>query len=339
MGLRTQNWRNLAGVSSTPLFALPSLAGDLARIEAALKESVHTPDPYLNDIASHLILAGGKRLRPILTVVAAQVGGPADAALHERAVQGGISCELVQTGSLYHDDVMDEANTRRGVETVNAKWGNLQAILAGDFLLSRASEIAASLGTEVAGLLARTIGRLCEGQIEELRHTYNAARPEASYLSSIGGKTASLFSTAARIGGLVADLDRHAIDALTEYGEAFGMVFQIADDLLDVTATDEQLGKPAGHDMVEGVYTLPVLRTLQAGGVAAVELLSLLGKPLVGAEQEKALGIVRSNGGAASAMTVALEWGARAEAACDRLPSSAATEVLRAAPASLLTTL
>ena len=121
-------------------------------------------------------------------------------------MQGGIACELVQTGSLYHDDVMDEADTRRGVDTVNAKWGNLQAILAGDFLLSRASEIAASLGTEVAGLLARTIGRLCEGQIEELRHTYNAARPEVSYLVSISGKTASLYATAARIGGIVAEL-------------------------------------------------------------------------------------------------------------------------------------
>ena len=126
----------------------------------------------------------------------------------ERSVQGGIACELVQTGSLYHDDVMDEANTRRGVDTVNAKWGNLQAILAGDFLLSRASEIAASLGTEVAGLLARTIGRLCEGQIEELRHTYNSARPESSYLASISGKTASLYATAARIGGIVAGFDR-----------------------------------------------------------------------------------------------------------------------------------
>jgi len=242
----------------------------------------------------------------------------------------------VQTGSLYHDDVMDEADTRRGVDTVNAKWGNLQAILAGDFLLSRASEIAASLGTEVAGLLARTIGRLCEGQIEELRHTYNAARPEASYLSSISGKTASLFATAARIGGLVADLDRPLIDALTEYGEAFGMVFQIADDLLDISATDEQLGKPAGHDMVEGVYTLPVLRTLQAGCVAAVELLSLLGKPLVGVEQEKALAIVRSNAGVVAATGVAREWAVRAESACDRLPASASTEVLRAAPAALL---
>jgi len=309
-----------------------------------LQESVHTPDAYLQEIASHLIIAGGKRLRPLLTVVASQVASQiaapaADNALREKAVQGGISCELVQTGSLYHDDVMDEAHTRRGVDTVNAKWGNLQAILAGDFLLSRASGIAASLGTEVAGLLARTIGRLCEGQIEELRHTYNAARPEASYLSSISGKTASLFATAARIGGLVADLSRPQIDALTDFGEAFGMVFQIIDDVLDVTATDEQLGKPAGHDMVEGVYTLPVLRTLQAGGVAANELLSLLGKPLNSVEQDKALGIVRSNGGVAAAIRVGREWADRAAAACKLLPESAATDALRAAPSALLATL
>jgi heptaprenyl diphosphate synthase len=284
-------------------------------------------------------VAGGKRLRPVLTVVAAQVGTSyedRDADLIERAVQGGISCELVQTGSLYHDDVMDEAPTRRGVETVNAKWGNLQAILAGDFLLSRASEIAASLGTEVAALLARTIGRLCEGQIEELRHTYNAARPESSYLASISGKTASLYATAARIGGIVAGFDRPTIDALTEYGEAYGMLFQIVDDLLDITATDEQLGKPAGHDMVEGVYTLPVLRTLQAGGVAAVELLALLGKPLNAAEREKALGIVRSNGGVAAAMAAAHDWVGRAESACAVLPASLATDALRSAPAALL---
>src|SRR3954454_11545007 len=142
------------------------MSDDARRIEEALVESVHTPDPYLNEIASHLIIAGGKRLRTLLNVVAAQVSGPCEPELRERSIQGGIACELVQTGSLYHDDLMAEASTRRGVETVNAKWGNLQAILAGDFLLSRASGIAASLGTEVAGLLAHTIGRLCEGQIE-----------------------------------------------------------------------------------------------------------------------------------------------------------------------------
>ena len=141
---------------------------------------------------------------------------------------------------------------------MNARWGNLQAILAGDFLLARASEIAASLGTEVAGLLARTIGRLCEGQVDELRHTYDSARTEASYLASISGKTASLFATAAASAASSPASTASLIDALTDFGEAYGMVFQIVDDVLDVTATDDQLGKPAGHDLVEGVYTLPV---------------------------------------------------------------------------------
>jgi heptaprenyl diphosphate synthase len=192
------------------------------------------------------------------------------------------------------------------------------------------------LGTEVAALLARTIGRLCEGQIEELRHTYNAARPETSYMASISGKTASLFATAARIGGIVAGYQRGLTEALTDYGEAYGIVFQIVDDLLDVTSTDDQLGKPAGHDMVEGVYTLPVMRTLQAGGVPAMELLGLLGKPLDAAECDKALAIVRGNGGVASAFATAQEWVRRAEDACDALPASAATSVLRAAPSALL---
>ena len=295
--------------------------------------SVKTPDAYLTEIASHLLLAGGKRLRPMFSVVASQVaGGPTT----EEAIQGGISCELVHLGSLYHDDVMDESPTRRGVETVNAKWGNLQAILAGDFLLARASEIAASLGTEVAALLARTIGRLCEGQIEELRHTYNVARPLESYLSSISGKTASLYSTAARIGGLVSKFDRGIVNALTAYGEAFGMVFQIVDDVLDLSATDAQLGKPSGHDMVEGVYTLPVLFTLANGGVPASELADVLGKPLNVAERDKALSIVRSNGGIEAAIELAEMYVEAAEEACQDLPNTAATVALRFAPNALL---
>ncbi len=131
-------------MNQTPLFDLESSDADRRRVEEALLEAVQTPDAYLTEIASHLLLAGGKRLRPMFSVVAAQVAG---APTTEDAVQGGIACELVHLGSLYHDDVMDESPTRRGVETVNAKWGNLQAILAGDFLLARASEIAASLGT------------------------------------------------------------------------------------------------------------------------------------------------------------------------------------------------
>ncbi len=320
--------------SASPLTSLDTTAIDRERIESAMRAAVVTPDDYLTEIASHLIVAGGKRLRPLLAVVSAQTAG---SAASDAAVQGGVACELVHLGSLYHDDVMDEADTRRGVETVNAKWGNLQAILAGDFLLSRASEIAASLGTEVAGLLARTIGWLCEGQIEELRHTYDVDRTESSYEASIHGKTASLYGTAARIGGLVAGFDRPTVDALTEYGNAFGMVFQIVDDVLDVTATEERLGKPAGHDMVEGVYTLPVLRTL-AAGPAGDELRALLGAPLGADERRRALEIVRADVGVEAAIEHAAGYAARAVEACAVLPDSPASDALRAAPSALLAT-
>jgi len=317
----------------SPLSRLATADGDRRRIDSALHESVVASDPYLNEIASHLIVAGGKRLRPVLAVAGAQVfGRPAS----DDVVRGGVACELVHLGSLYHDDVMDEADTRRGVETVNAKWGNLQAILAGDFLLARASGIAASLGTEVAGLLADTIGWLCEGQIEELRHTYDRGRTEESYLASIHGKTASLYGTAARIGGIVAGHDRTVIDALTAYGNAFGTVFQIVDDVLDVTATDVQLGKPAGHDMVEGVYTLPVLRTLALGTGASDALGELLGAPLDATAKDAALALVRASEGVESAMATARHYAALAEACCDDFPDSEATDALREAPGALV---
>jgi heptaprenyl diphosphate synthase len=314
--------------------ALPSMATDLHRVEQALQQAVRTPDPYLTELASHLINAGGKRLRPVVAMAAALTR----AAVTDDVVCGAVSVELVHLGSLYHDDVIDDAGTRRGVETVNARWGNLQAILAGDLLLSRASELAASLGTEVAGLLAATIGRLCLGQISELQRAYNVARTEDEYLQSIAGKTAALFATAARVGGIVGGLERPQIDALTSYGDAFGMVFQIVDDVLDLTSTEAELGKPVGHDMVEGVYTLPVLRTLAAGGSAADELRDLLGKPLSAAECDKALAVVRSGTGVDEAVAVGSEYVARASAACDALTPGPATDALRAAPGALLAT-
>jgi heptaprenyl diphosphate synthase len=261
---------------ASPLLQLPVLQADLVRVEDALRTSVITEDPFLTEVASHLILAGGKRVRPAFAVASAatadMVMGPAT---HD-VVMGAVSVELVHLGSLYHDDVMDDATTRRTVPSVNARWGNLKAILAGDYLLAKASEIAASLGTEVAGLLAATIGRLCEGQILELQHAFDLDRTEEAYLASIDGKTASLLGTACRVGSIVAGLPRQQIDALTTFGRGFGMAFQIVDDLLDVTSTDEELGKPAGHDLVEGTYTLPVIRTLAAGDHEADELRSLL---------------------------------------------------------------
>jgi len=224
--------------------------------------------------------------------------------------------ELVHLGSLYHDDVMDEARTRRTVESVNARWGNLVAILAGDFLLARASEIAASLGTEVAGLLATTIGKLCEGQVRELAQTFDVTRSEESYLLSIAGKTAALMATSCRIGALTAGIERAGVDALTSYGERVGMVFQIVDDILDVVATDEELGKPAGNDLVEGVYTLPVIRALAATGESD-GLRKLLGAPLERHEVDEVRALIRSNGAVADAIGVARRFAGESADALD----------------------
>jgi heptaprenyl diphosphate synthase len=287
----------------------------------------------LTEIASHLVVAGGKRLRPIVAVAAAQLAGqPAP----DDAVRGGVACELVHLGSLYHDDVIDEADTRRGVETVNAKWGNLQAILAGDFLLARASEIAAGLGTEVAGLLAATIGRMTAGEMVEIKGAFDVGRSEDSYLESIAGKTAALFSASARIGAIVAGLPRPEIEALTAYGVNYGMAFQIVDDILDVVASDEELGKPAAHDLVEGVYTLPVLRTLAHGSDPADELRRLLGGPLQDGGLTAARDLVRRGAGVSEAAAVARTYVDAAIAALESVGQTDATDWLAGTAVQLL---
>ncbi|MEZ5407818.1 MAG: polyprenyl synthetase family protein [Acidimicrobiales bacterium] len=300
-------------MATTPLSTLPTAASDSERIEACLLETVSIEgDDYLSEIASHLIKAGGKRQRPLFTVAAAATGLPDGEPVHDDVVRGGVAVELVQVGSLYHDDVMDEAQMRRQVISVNARWGNLRAILAGDFLLAKASEIAASLGNEVAGLLARTIGDLCRGQVAELQTLYDVNRTEDQYYPSIAGKTASLFSAATRIGGIVAGRDRATIDRLTEFGKLYGMAFQIVDDILDVIATDEQLGKPAGKDMLEGVYSLPVIYTLSTP--VGVKLRELLLDGLTEADRLAAIDLVRQSPAVPRALEVAGGFVERARA-------------------------
>jgi heptaprenyl diphosphate synthase len=280
-----------------PLAAPPSvpapLAAGLDRVHGALLDAVAADDPFLTEIAGHLINAGGKRQRPAFAMAAALLGAPEASDVSLESMLGGVSCELVHLGSLYHDDVMDEATTRHFVDSVNARWGNLQAILAGDYLLAKASEIAAGLGTEVAALLAATIARLCEGQVAELQDAFNAGRTEEHYFRSIGGKTAALFATSCRIGAIVGDLPRDQIDTLTTFGREYGMAFQIVDDVLDVVASDDELGKPSGHDMVEGTYTLPVLRVL--AGTDGAALKGLLGRPLDDDQRLQARDLVRAD--------------------------------------------
>jgi heptaprenyl diphosphate synthase len=330
----------LVSVLSTPvnvsdLLTLPEVGTGLDRVETALGRSVGSQDAFLGEVATHLIAAGGKRLRPALVVAAALAGG---GEISDDVVQGAVSVELVHLGSLYHDDVIDEAESRRGVSSVNARWGNLVAIVAGDFLLARASEIAASLGTEVAGLLAATIARLCEGEVSEIQHKFDTDRPESAYLAAISGKTASLMATACRIGALTARLGPSEVEALTAFGESFGMVFQIRDDVLDIVGTDAGLGKPAGLDMVEGVYTLPVLRALGTP-VAGPELRALLGSPLDSPARDKAREIVRASGGVEAACAVARRYADQAAGVLATLDGKLAVPALAGLGHHLLDTL
>jgi heptaprenyl diphosphate synthase len=323
---------------------LPLLDEHLSRVEVALGEAVRSDDPFLSEVAGHLVTAGGKRLRPALVIAAAAASSaastasagtspPASASTHgsgisEDVIQGAASVELVHMGSMYHDDVIDAADSRRGVPSVNSLWGNLVAIVAGDFLLARASGIAASLGTEVSGLLAATIARLCEGEVAELQYAYNPSRPESAYLTAITGKTASLMATSCRVGAVLAGADRGVVETLTRFGEAFGMAFQIWDDVLDLVGTDQGLGKPAGHDLVEGVYTLPVIRALAVPSVGP-ELHSLLGTRLDTPTRDKARDIIRSTDALLASVVEARRFADQADETLTGLPTDPVVDSLR----------
>jgi len=285
-------------VNALTSLALPRVDEDMRRFEPLLAESIIIGDPFLDQVTTHLISAGGKRLRPLLAIASA-TGGEREASQDD--LLGGVALELMHLASLYHDDVMDEATMRRNVESVNSRFGNLVAIVAGDFLMARSAAIAADLGTEIAGLLARTLALLTRGQVSEVRTAFDINRSVADYYEAIGGKTAALMSSACRVGGLTARSDPGTLAALTAFGHELGIVFQLRDDILDITAVDGQLGKPAGQDLAEGIYTFPVLVALKDPGVGD-ELAALLGRALDEPEREKARSLVAGTEGIARSM-------------------------------------
>ncbi len=253
------------------LIRIPRISNQLTRVEERLLEASASDDAYLTKIAQHLLLAGGKRFRPLLALLAAEFGKASDG----RPVEAGVSVELIHVGSLYHDDVIDEAGTRRGASSANANWDNTVAILAGDFLMARASEVAAThLSPESVRLLAATYAELVEGQTRELQLQGDLSHPIDEYLEVIGGKTASLIRTSARLGALAADADTSVVEALSTWAWEIGMVFQIADDALDLIADEATIGKPAGSDIREGTFTAPVLHA--AAGPRGDRVRSLL---------------------------------------------------------------
>jgi heptaprenyl diphosphate synthase len=249
---------------------LEIIAPDLERVEAILLEASTAGTPFLTESASYLTKAGGKRLRPALVALSSHLWSEPEAPLKApdnsvaRADSTGAAIELTHLATLYHDDVIDEADTRRGVPSANGKWGNIVAILVGDFLFARASSIAADVGGEVPRVLADAIARVVQGQVRELEHLYDCRRPVEHYYATVDDKTGALLEASSRLGAVLGGCPDDQAEPLRLFGAAFGMAFQIADDLLDLSATQEDLGKPPGTDLRDGVYTLPLLYAVES---------------------------------------------------------------------------
>ena len=241
------------------LFGIADLADRLTAVDQRIADTLGRDGTVLAPAAARVASTGGKRLRPLLTIVAAALGDVFD----DRVISAAAAVELVQVGSLVHDDILDRALTRRGQPTINAVEGLNHAVLAGDYILARAAELAASVSREAAALLADALGDLCEGQALELRDAFDPDRSIDDHVASIRGKTAALFACASRLGAHCGGVSPRNATALGHFGEEFGMSFQVLDDMLDLIGDADRLGKPTGIDIESGVYTLPVLTALR----------------------------------------------------------------------------
>src|SRR6478609_4324228 len=248
----------------------------LAAVEDRLREAVKSDDPFVSEASRHLVEAGGKRFRPMVVLMASQFGNP-DAV---NVVPSAVVVELTHLATLYHDDVMDEAPLRRGAPSANARWDNTIAILTGDFLFARASEILADLGPDAVRIQARTFERLCTGQIRETVGPREDEDRVRHYLDVVADKTGSLIATSGRFGAMMAGASDEVVDLLTQYGERIGVAFQLSDDILDVASDSDESGKTPGTDLREGVPTLPVLMAQRSTDPADARLLELLAGPL-----------------------------------------------------------
>ena len=269
-------------MADTPLDE--QLAGLLEVFEERLAESAVANSPFVTEMARHIIAAGGKRFRPLLVFLSSRFGGEVD---EDDLLRAAMVMELTHVASLYHDDVMDAADLRRGAPSANRLWGNSVAILVGDFLFARASTTVAELGVEYVHLQAETFSRLVQGQIAETKGAGDGEDPLAHYIQVIADKTGSLIAASARFGGMVSGAPESTLDALSAFGEEVGLVFQLSDDLIDITSTTT--GKTPGTDLREGVPTLPVLMLRAENDPADADLLARIDSDL---SSDEALGEV-----------------------------------------------
>lgn len=296
------------------------LTDDMLRVEQLLISAAgSSSDGLVTEASTHLIKAGGKRLRPALVLLSSRAGRAGGRATDLAAA----AVELVHLATLYHDDVIDESDTRRGVPTVHAKWGTEVAVLAGDYLFARGCALGAEAGGEVPGILARAIGEVCEGQIVETAALNDPERGTAAYVDTIARKTASLFAAACELGAVTAGAADEARGALKVYGAELGLAFQIVDDLLDLVGDPAETGKMPGTDLQEGVFTLPVL-------IACERDLSLVTSLASGhRELSEVMPALEATGAVGAAHEIARSHGESALEAIAQLPEAEWTVALR----------
>jgi heptaprenyl diphosphate synthase len=303
----------------------PVLRHGLDAVELRLAEEVKSSDAFVAEAAAHLLAAGGKRFRPLVTLIAAQFGDPAAPGV----VPAAVVVELTHLATLYHDDVMDEAPLRRGGDSANERWGNTIAILTGDFLFARASDILADLGPEAVRLQARTFERLVHGQIHETVGPAADEDPVEHYLKVLADKTSSLLGTSARFGGMLSGAPESTTELLTQWGERFGIAFQLSDDLLDIASESGESGKTPGTDLREHVPTLPVLLLQRDNRPEDADLIAALAADL---SSDTALAAVlrdlRAHRVMAEARDVTAQWASEARASLVPLPASPAKAAL-----------
>ena len=307
----------------------PALEADLRSgmeaVEQMLRDCVKSEYPFVTEASRHLVEAGGKRFRPLLVLLAAQFGDPRSAGV----VPSAVVVELTHLATLYHDDVMDEAALRRGAVSANARWDNSVAILTGDFLFARASDILADLGPECVRLQAQTFERLVTGQIRETVGPGPDEDPIEHYLSVLADKTGSLIATSGRFGALLSGADPAVVDIMTRFGEHIGVAFQLSDDLLDVTSESAESGKTPGTDLREGVATLPVLHARRSERRSDGRLLELLDADLEDdALHAEALALLRADPAMDAARAELHRWAEQARSTLEPLPAGAAKAAL-----------
>lgn len=299
-----------------------SLVAGMASVEVALRDAVRSDYPFVTEASRHLVEAGGKRFRPLLVLLAAQFGDPQAPGV----VPAAVVVELTHLATLYHDDVMDEADLRRGAASANARWDNTVAILTGDFLFAKASDILADLGPEAVRIQARTFERLCTGQIRETVGPEDGADPVEHHLRVLADKTGSLIATSGRFGAMMSGADPRIVDTMTTFGEKIGVAFQLADDIVDITSDSSDSGKTPGTDLREGVPTLTALIALSD---ADPRLRDLLTRPLPDdLDHAEALATLRDHAALAQARAEARRWADDARATLVDLPEGSARQAL-----------